>query len=399
MADETTIARLAALAVELGANVQEGQIVGVTAEPGHAPLVRAIAEAAYRRGARLVDVAYFDPWVRRARIEHAPDETLGFVPSWWPERLLGLAAERSASISVAGSEAAAAVDGLDPVRAGRARFPTLDEGSRIVSERLLNWTAVPFATRTWARQVHPTLHGEAAEARLWEQLVYVCRLDAPDPVAAWRARIDETSRVAAALDALRLDALHLEGPGTDLTIGLLPTSKWLNVEFATAYGLRHVPNIPSEEVFTTPDPERADGVVRATRPLVLQGMVITDLEVRFEHGRAVEIGSSSGGEALRAHVAVDDGGSRLGEVALVDREGRVGRAATTFYNTLLDENAAGHLALGNGFAFAVDEPERGRINRSASHVDFMVGDNDVAVTGVMPDSRRVPLLRDGTWQV
>jgi aminopeptidase len=395
------IERLADLAVAFGANVQPGQVVSVTGEPGHAELVRAIAAAAYRRGARFVDVWYFDPLVKRERIAHAPEDTLDFVPSWYGERVLELGRQRCARIHVAGSTEPDALAGLDPTRAGRDQLPRIRESGAVVSERTTNWTIVPFPTEAWAVRVHPELEPAAALERLRDEVVHVCRLDEPDPVRAWQERMDATTEAARKLTERRFDALRFEGPGTDLTVGLLPSSRWWNARFATVDGLEHVPNIPSEEVFTSPDPERAEGVVRSTKPLVLEdGTVVGGLEVRFESGRVVEVQAETGAETMRGRVALDDGAARLGEVALVDREGRIGRLGTVFYNTLIDENAASHLAIGQGFAFAVEEEaDRGRVNESGTHVDFMIGSDDVAVAGIAHDGAEVSILRDGAWQL
>jgi aminopeptidase len=201
------------------------------------------------------------------------------------------------------------------------------------------------------------------------------------------------------LTAARFDAIHFEGPGTDLTVGLLPSSSWMSASFSTADGIPHVPNLPSEEVFTTPDPVRVDGVVRATKPLQLAGATIEGLTVRFEGGRAVQIDADKGADVLRSMAAHDDGASRLGEVALVDGSGRIGPLDTVFYDTLLDENAASHIALGQAFAFALDEQDAERANTSMVHIDFMIGGDQVDVTGVTQDGARVPVLRSGVWQL
>ncbi len=227
----------------------------------------------------------------------------------------------------------------------------------------------------------------------------MCRLDEDDPVAAWRARMETLRGAAERLTAARFDALRFEGPGTDLTVGLLPTSRWLSASFATRDGIAHVPNLPSEEVFTTPDPERVEGVVRATKPLQLAGATVEGLSVRFEGGRAVDIQADKGADVLRSMARHDDGACRLGEVALVDGSGRIGPLDTVFYDTLLDENAASHLALGQAFQFAVGDEDLARTNTSMVHIDFMIGGADVDVTGLTADGERVPVLRGGVWQV
>ena len=395
------VERLADLAVAFGANVQPGQIVGITGElGGHEPLVRAIAEAAYRRGARFVDVNWFDPYVKRARIAHAATDTLDFVPPWYGNRVLGLGAERSAMVAITGPTAPGLYDDLDPQRAGTDRLPAIKESLVVVNERTVNWTIVPFVTEAWARLVRPDAPIEEAYAMLWEEIVHVCRLDEDDPVAAWSGRMDANQRAAERLTELAFDSIRFHGPTIDLELGLLPTSRWNHTRFATADGLVHHPNVPSEEVFTSPDPQRAEGWVQSTKPLVLiDGSVVTGLRVRFEGGRAVEIEADEGGETLAARVDVDEGGRRLGEVALVDREGRIGPLGTVFWDTLLDENAASHIALGTGFPWAVEAEDVPRVNESQVHVDFMIGGDDVDVTGRTKDGAEVPVLRGGAWQI
>ena len=391
--------RLAELTVGFGANVQPDQIVTVGADVGHEELARAIAAAAYRRGAKFVDVTYFDPFVKRARIEFAAEDTLEFVPSWYGERALELGRQRCARISLAGPTAPGALDGLDPVRAGRDQLPFLRETMLVIAERHVNWTVVPGPTLAWARLVYPDLDNAAAFERLWQEIAHTCRLDEEEPIAAWEARFDVLERTAASIDERELDALHFEGPGTDLTIGLLPSARWLTARDETADGLRHVANIPSEELFTAPDPRRAEGRVRSTRPLVLaDGAIIRGLEVRFEGGRAVSIDADEGAEVMRGRAAVDEGAARLGEVALVDRESRIGALGTTFYDTLLDENAVSHIALGDGVNESVDEADVPRVNRSGMHLDFMIGGDEVDVTGLTKAGERVPILRGGVFQ-
>jgi aminopeptidase len=242
---------------------------------------------------------------------------------------------------------------------------------------------------------------EAALETLWGEIERVCRLDDADPVASWEQRMSTIVGVGRRLTDRRFDALHFEGPGTDLTVGLLPSSTYVSAgDMETRFGVRHRPNLPSEEVFTTPDPQRVDGHVTSTKPLDVSGTLITGLRVRFEGGRAVAIDADQGAEMMRARTAVDDGAARLGEVALVDGDSRIAETGTVFYETLLDENAASHIALGGGFDYAVeDEADRSRINRSEIHIDFMIGSNDVSVTGVTREGERVPVLRGGAWKL
>ena len=394
------IERLAELAVAFGSNVQPGQIVHITAELGHEDLVRAMAAHAYERGAKFVDVYWFDPHVKLARLKHADPETLDFVPSWYGERVLALGDQRCSRIFITGPTAPGLLDEIDPALAGRDLLPRQKETGKIVSERTTNWTIVPYPTPAWARVVHPDLDEDAALEKLWVEIVHVCRLDEDDPVAAWADRIAATDAAAARLNERRFDALHYEGPGTDLTLGLLGTSHWANASFTTVDDIRHLANVPTEEVFTSPDPERADGVVTSTKPLVFSdGSTVRGLRVRFEGGKAVDIEADEGAANLAARCDKDEGGRRLGEVALVDREGRIGKLGTVFYDTLLDENTASHIALGNAFDFAVAEEDVPRLNRSAVHIDFMIGSDELDVTGITRDGERVPVLRGGAWQI
>ncbi len=395
-----TLERYAELIVGLGANVQPGQVVSLRTELGKEELTRAVVASAYRRGAKFVDVEYFDPYVRRARILHGSDEAIDFYPSWHRDRVLQLGEQRCARIGLSGVGARGVFDDLDPERLARDRFPFIPEYMQVINDGTTNWTGAGCPTTDWATLVHPDLEPEEALARLWEQVLHICRVDEDDPVAAWHVRLDALKEARSRLNERRFDALHFEGPGTDLTLGLLPTSTWDSGIAQTVDGIAHLPNIPTEETFTAPDPSRADGVVTATKPLQLGGgMVASGLRIRFEGGRAVEIDAETGAEAVRARCARDEGASRLGEVALVDREGRVGALDTVFYTTLFDENAASHLAFGSAYVDTVGEEDRGRVNESSIHMDFMIGGDDVDVTGITHAGERVPVLRRGTWQI
>ena len=400
MSSETLAGRFADLAVGLGANVQPGQIVSVSADIGLEEVVREVAAAAYQRGAKFVDVSYYDPQVKRARIQHAASETLEFVPPWYAQRVFALGETHSARVVITAPTDPHALDGLDPDRLGRDALPAIAEWMEVLDDRTVNWTIVPYPTLAWANLVYPELDDEAAFDRLCNDVVHVCRLDEPDPSAAWRERIEELTDVGTRLNALGLDALHYAGPGTDLTVGLLPSSSWIGALSWTVDGLEHLPNIPTEEVFTTPDPDRAEGRVRSTKPLVLvDGSIVRGLEVRFESGRAVEVDAEEGAEVIRTRIARDEGAPRLGEIALVDRESRIGQLGRVFYDTLLDENATSHVAFGSAYEEAVSEEDVPRVNKSAIHIDFMVGGDDVDVTGITRSGDRIPVLRGGTWQI
>jgi aminopeptidase len=394
------IAALADLVVGFGANLQPGQILAISSEPGKEQLARAIAESAYARGAMFVDLSVFDVHFKRARAQHADPETLGFVPPWLGARARALGEHRCARVALTGPVAPLIMNGIDPHLLGRDTLPSLPESMQVIDDRTTNWTAAPCPTPAWARMVYPELEPTEALDRMWSDVVHICRLDEPDPIKAWNQRLDTLTAMAAKLDGLGLDALRFEGPGTDLTIGLLPSGRWCAARFETVDGIVHAPNIPTEELFTTPDPERVDGHVTSTKPLFTSATTIRGLKVRFEGGRAVAFEADEGVEVLRGLSEHDPGAARLGEVALVDREGRIGPLDTVFYDTLIDENAASHIALGQGYDLGVGSAEDvPRVNASDIHVDFMIGDDAVAVTGVQHDGREIPLLRDGRWQI
>ncbi len=289
--DANLLERYADLIVSVGANVQPDQVLAVEALPEAQPLVAAIARRAYEKGARYVDVQYFDPQVKRIRAEFARDETLDWVPPWPGQRMLALGDLDAARVVLVPLVPPGLLDGVDAARAGRDRLPTIPETFRVIDDRSIAWTLSPYPTLGWAEIVYPDLDGAEALERLWHDVAHICRLDEPDPAAAWQERIEQIWQSASKLDALDLDSLHFDGPGTDLTVGLLPSSRFAKEggSSQTRTGVRHVPNIPTEEVYTTPDPERTEGVVTATKPLDVAGSLVTGLRIRFEGGRAVEI--------------------------------------------------------------------------------------------------------------
>ena len=392
--------RLADLLVGFGSNLQPGEVLGVSTYVGMEEMTRAIARAGYERGAKWVDILWFDPFAKRERLLHADPATLDFVPPWMGQRALWLSEVHAARVSLTGSDPRA-YDGLDPARTGKDVLPYIKEIPVIVNDRTTSWCAGPCPTDGWARLVHPDLAPEDAYEKLWEQIKWVCRLDTDDPIGAWEERMKVIVESAARLTVHRFDAIHLKAPnGTDLTVGLLPSSKWLGAEFSTVDGKRHYPNLPTEEIFTTPDPDRVDGTVVATMPLDFYGSRIEGIRLRFEGGRAVEIDADKGADSLRSIASKDDGANRLGELALVDKQGRIGPLKTIFYDTLLDENAASHIALGNAYSFPVeDEADLARINKSGIHVDFMIGTDEMEVDGIAKDGARTALLRGGEWQL
>jgi aminopeptidase len=401
-AGEDRLDRLARLAVQIGVNLQEGQTLAVNALAEHAPLVRAVARQAYLAGARYVDVTYGDQHVRRAHIEHAAEEDLGFSPPWLVTRLRELGETGGAVLAITGNPEPELFADLDGERVGKARMKELAEASLKLTDGLCNWAIVAYPNEGWAE----TVFGEPDVERLWQAVETAVRLDEADPVAAWHEHIEKLKARAAALNERRFDALRYRGPGTDLTVGLHPESQW-QAASDISRGIEHVANMPTEEVFTTPDARRVEGVVRSTLPLQIQGTIVRGLVVRFEDGRAVDVRAESGQDVMRTHVEADEGARRLGEVALVDSDSRVAKTGLVFYDTLFDENASSHIALGTAILSAVnwaleltpDERNARGVNHSSIHTDFMIGSPELEIAGVDRDGHETPILQNGSWQL
>jgi aminopeptidase len=389
--------RYAELVVRVGANVQPGQLVDVLAGLEHVAIVREVARAAYRAGARYVDVRYVDPHVRRALIEsNAGDDVLSWTPPWLLSRERAFGDEHAAVVALTGDAEPELLADLPGQRVGMARMVELArESSRQTTEQLCNWTVVGVPNAGWATQVF----GEPDVERLWELVEHCVRLDEPDPAAAWQAHIRKLGRRAQALDALQVDALHFQGPGTDLTVGLLPESRWMGVESETVDGVAFVANMPTEEVYTTPDARRTEGVVTATMPLSVYGTIVRGLRVRFSGGRIVEVDADEGADVIRGQLATDEHAAALGEVALVDGTSRIGKTGITFFDTLFDENATCHVAYGDAYAEAVEGGRIEGVNVSPVHTDFMIGGPEVTVDALTRSGSSVPLLRENVWKL
>ena len=394
MNDGDRLERYAELAVRVGANVQEGQEVFVHGLVEHAELIRALTRQAYRAGASYVNVDYRDQHVKRAMIEFGPDEALTYSPEWLKK--LAETTAGNAQLGTTGDPEPELHADLDVERVGSAI--TIEDTEilrRQFQERSVNWCGVGAPTEGWARQVL----GEPDVERLWELVAFCFRLDEPDPVAAWREHLDRLDARGAALTELRPDALRYRGPGSDFTVGLLPTARWGSARFETASGIEYVANMPTEEIFTTPDPRRAEGTLRSTMPLSLAGQLIRGLELTFEDGRIVRVEAETGADIVRGHLANIENADRLGELALVTKESRVGQTGTLFYSTLFDENATCHIAYGFGISNAFEEGQDDEMNVANIHVDFMVGGPELEVDALLADGTAVPLIRDETWQL
>ena len=404
MTPDERIRRYAELTVRVGANVQPEQDVVVTCLIEHAEIARAVAREAYRAGARHVVVLYSDLHLRRAAIELGPEEELGWSPPYLLDWMRRWAEERPALIALTGNPDPDLLADLDPGLVGRADPREIREvmGNAIAARRF-NWSIVSAPNAGWATQVF----GEPDVERLWDAVATATRLDEADPVAAWRAHTDRLKARASGLEAHGFDAIRFRGPGTELTVGLLPSSRWMCATFETETGIEHIPNLPTEEVFTTPDWRRTEGIVRSTLPLVAAGTRVSDLALRFEGGKIVDVTATAGADIIREQIGVDEQAGYLGEIALVDGSSAVKRTGLVFCDTLFDENATCHIAFGRGIPSTLDlegetTPEellaRG-VNVSAVHTDFMIGGPEVEVDGLDATGKETPVIRGDVWQL
>lgn len=401
------LASLADVAVRVGLNLQPGQEVVMTASIEALPLVRLITDAAYKAGATLVTTLFHDDQQTLSRFRHARPEAFDTAPGWLFDGMAEAFRRNAARLAIVGDDPAllAAQDPALVARANRARSAAYRPALELITASSINWSLVPFAGSAWARAMFPDMPEDQAVAKLWDAIFASARIDTPDPVAAWAAHNAALTARRTMLTEKRYAALRFRGPGTDLTVGLADRHAWMGGASAARNGIIGNANIPTEEVFTTPHAARTEGHVSATKPLSYNGTLIRDIRVRFEGGRIVEAHASTGQEVLERMISTDDGARMLGEVALVPASSPISKSGLLFLNTLFDENAASHIALGQAYKQCFVDGEtlqdeafvaRGG-NRSLIHVDWMIGSAQVDVDGIGADGRVEPVMRAGEW--
>ncbi len=406
MTHEARLDRLAEVAVRVGLGLAPGQELVMTAPLHAVPLVRRITEHAYKAGASLVTALYSDDEAVLARFAHAPDAAFDTAPAWLFEGMAAAFRSGAARLAVAG-ENPALLAGQDPdrvARANRARSIAYRPALELITNFAINWNIVCSATPAWAALMFPGLPEHEAVARLWDAIFAASRIDGTDPVSAWAQHNAALHARTATLNARRYDALHFRGPGTDLRVGLSDGHLWMGGSEPARNGIVCNPNIPSEEVFTTPHLARVEGHVRSTKPLSYGGTLIRDIAVSFEAGRIVEAHASTGLDVLTRVLDTDEGARRLGEVALVPNSSPIAASGLLFYNTLFDENAASHVAIGQayrtclegGTTAADDELARRGANSSLIHIDWMIGSGEIDVDGVTAGVGEA-VMRRGEW--
>ena len=412
--DEQRLRAYAELTVRIGLNLQPGQrllIVGPIANGGAsleaAPIVRQICAAAYRAGARLVETLWGDEALLAARFAHAPRDSFDEFSAWLPDALSDHVKNGHAVLSIYANDPDQLKDAPPELVAAvqQATASNVRPFREHISRNHTNWAVVAAPAVAWAARVFPDIEPSQQVARLWEAISRLCRLDQPDPIVAWETHLGELAERTDCLNRKQYTALRYRAPGTNLTIGLAEGHQWVGGSSINAAGFRFAPNLPTEEVFTMPHKDRVNGTVRSTKPLSYGGTLIEGFSLRFVDGRVVEVNADRGESVLRTLVAMDAGAARLGELALVPHSSPISQTGRLFYNTLFDENAASHVALGAAYKFTLrggeamseDAFEAAGGNRSAAHVDFMIGSGELDVDGVLPGGAVEPVMRGGEW--
>jgi aminopeptidase len=400
------LARYADAIVSASLGIGKGDTLVVQGEPEHRELLVAIAESGYRAGARFVDVVTTDPLVMRARLLYASDDAIGALSPWSRRRYREASGTRGALAVIAGDGEAGYLDGVPPERIA-TDYTRLAKQLGFVRRAQLNnrarWTIAGWPTDHWAGQVYPKLPTLEAKRRLAQDLLHFCRLGDGDGngTSGWLKHVRTITRRSAKLTKLGLERLELRGPGTALDLAFVSGTRWLGGQEKLVDGRLLAANMPTEEVFTSPDPRQTNGTFRCTFPLSFRGRLIEGLRGEFSNGRLVRLDADSEDDRdfVAAHVDTDRAGRRLGEVALVDASSRIGETGRVYYNTLLDENAATHIAFGSGFGGTRSETPARSVNRSTVHLDVMIGGPKLEATGLDTRGRRIPLIRGGAWQI
>ena len=399
------LGKYADVVVRIGLNLRKGQRLLIRAILDDAPLVRKVTESAYRAGAVFVDVLYTDERLTRIRLEHADPESLTEVPNWTLARYEEYYQRMDAEL---------AISSADPELMAGIASDLIATYRKAISEKLeplrkyencTNWCVVSTASPAWAKKVFPELSVKDAQEKLWGEIFASCRIDTSDPIAAWSNHVNNLKRYREYLNNQHFAALHVKGPGTDLTVGLPEKQLWQGAQAEFKNGIIGIPNLPTEEVFTTPHKDKVNGTVTATLPLNYSGALIEDFSLTFENGRAVKLTANKGKETLQKLIETDENACKLGEVALVPNSSPIGQRGILFYNSLFDENASCHIALGNSYRDTIiggedmtnEEFEAQGGNKSLIHTDFMIGSPQMDIDGIKQDGRREPVMRAGEW--
>ncbi|WEZ84779.1 aminopeptidase [Rhizobium sp. 32-5/1] len=405
--DPVKLEKLAEVAIKVGLQLKRGQDLVITAPIAALQLVRLITKHAYIAGAGLVSTFYSDEETTLARYQHAPDESFDRASDWLYEGMAKAYGNNTARLAISGDNPMmlASQDPAKVARANKAMSIAYKPALEKISNFDTNWNIVSYPNPAWARQMFPDDAESVAVEKLANAIFAASRVDVADPIAAWAEHNANLARRSGWLNGERFSALHFTGPGTDLTVGLADGHEWHGGASTAKNGITCNPNIPTEEVFTTPHALRVEGHVSSTKPLSHQGTLIDDIQVRFEGGRIVEAKASKGEAVLNKVLDTDEGARRLGEVALVPHSSPISASGILFYNTLFDENASCHIALGqcyskcflDGASLSQDQIKAQGGNSSLIHIDWMIGSDKVDIDGLRENGSTVPVMRKGEW--
>jgi len=405
---QENLRKYANLLLRKGVNLQEGQEIVISSSTDHAYFVEMLVDICYKDiKSGTVHINWGNDRITRSKYEHATQEVLNHVPNYSVEKMKELVAKGACTLGV-GAANPDLLKGIDPKRiaeAGKSSAKVMRPFVKYRMDGTMRWCGSAIASETWAKKVFPDLQADKAVEKLWDYIFKATRVDLEDPVAAWDAHNNLLQDKTAWLNEMDFDALHYEGEGTDLMVGLCEKHLWVSAGQKGKEDIFYIPNIPTEEVFTTPSRTNVNGKLKATMPLNMRGSLIKDFSFVFKDGKVVDFEAKEGKEALELLLKMDDGASRLGEVALVPDNSPISNLNTLFYNTLYDENASCHFAVGNAIAFAIkdgfdlsnEEKEALDINHSLTHVDFMVGSAELNITGIKKDGTKVPVFTKGNW--
>lgn len=405
--DPVKLDKLAEVAIKVGLQLQPGQDLVLTAPMAALPLVRKITEHAYKAGAGIVQPIFSDEEITLNRYRYAADASFDKAPGWLFEGMAKAFDGNAARLAISGDNPMmlASEDPAKVARANRATSIAYKPALEKITGFDINWNIVSYPNASWAKLVFPNDPEEVAVKKLADAIFAASRVDVEDPIGAWKAHNARLKERWTWLNGQQFASLHYTGPGTDLTIGLADEHRWKGGASEAKNGITCNPNIPTEEVFTTPHSQRVEGYVRSTKPLSHNGTLIADIEVKFEGGRIVEAKASKGEAVLQKVLDTDEGSRRLGEVALVPHSSPISKSGVLFYNTLFDENAASHIALGqcyadcfiNGTKMSPDEIASRGGNKSLIHIDWMIGSDKIDIDGLKADGSKVPVMRKGEW--
>lgn len=407
MTFDDTLSNYASLIAEVGLNLQAGQQLMATAPLEASPLLAKVTEAAYKRGVRYVHPFYNDDAVTLARYRYAPRDSFDFFPDWLARGMLEMVEADGARLSITGNDPdlLKGQDGDAIAAAQKSAQTALKPFMGKIMKDAVNWCVVAVATPAWAAKVFPDAPEQDRVGLLWDAIFKAVRADSEDAVENWQRHLAELEARRAHLNGRRYRALHYRAPGTDLMLGLADGHIWKGGASQNAAGTTFVANMPTEEVFTAPHRSRVDGTVSSSKPLSYGGQLIENFSFTFKDGRVVDVQAAQGEDALKRLLATDDGATRLGEVALVPHSSPISQSGLLFYNTLFDENAASHLALGRAYRFCAeggttmsdDEAKAVGLNDSLTHVDFMIGSGEMEIMGMRDDGPEEPVMRSGEW--